>query len=309
MSIKGKMSELFVGKAEVNMFPLIGNKINIPYSTIKRIDYCFAERFKYGFMDFISKDNVLNRFEFGFRSNEPMQRAVDFIQSQCPYMYLRKCELNESENDRSVRIVPIFWQKELGVPSGGMDIHQTDKGEVYLNTDKRIFYSLIEYTWSGPEFKTVRSRTDIGSSSSKTNVQGTEVRKGKAAAVGAFISPIGVAAGSSKQIGKSTGVSNTFGNSLSNSSEISASIENDTNANITLKRIDDGKIYQIAFKCNRDLDARIRCFDFEKTETKTEIVFDTTKSLKGIKALKELLDMGAITQEEFDQKKNAILNL
>ena len=36
---------------------------------------------------------------------------------------------------------------------------------------------------------------------------------------------------------------------------------------------------------------------------------DTQKSLEGIKALKELLDMGAITQEEFESKKQILLNL
>ena len=35
---------------------------------------------------------------------------------------------------------------------------------------------------------------------------------------------------------------------------------------------------------------------------------DAADSLKGIKALKELLDMGAITQEEFDTKKRQLLN-
>ena len=33
---------------------------------------------------------------------------------------------------------------------------------------------------------------------------------------------------------------------------------------------------------------------------------DTQKSLEGIKALKELLDMGAITQEEFESKKQIL---
>lgn len=309
MSIKGKRSELFVGKSEVNIFNFWGNKTNISYSDTKRIDYCFAERFKYGFMDFISKDNVIKRFEFGTRSNEPMQRAVDFIQGQCPSMYLRKCEIDESEKDRSVCIVPIFWQKELGVPSGALTLHQTSNGEVYLNDDKRIFYSIIDYVWTGPEFRTIRSRTDIGKSSFKTNANTTEVKKGKAGAVGAFVSPIGVSAARFSQTGNTASTSSGFGDTLSNSSEVSASIENETNATITLKRIDDKKTFQIAFRCNRDIDARIRCFDFERQENKTEAVFDAKNSLDGIKALKELLDIGAITQEEFDKKKSLILNI
>ena len=36
---------------------------------------------------------------------------------------------------------------------------------------------------------------------------------------------------------------------------------------------------------------------------------NVSDSLKGIKALKELLDMGAITQEEFESKKRQMLDL
>ena len=42
-------------------------------------------------------------------------------------------------------------------------------------------------------------------------------------------------------------------------------------------------------------------------QSKPELVKDTADSLKGIKALKELLDMGAITQEEFETKKRQLL--
>ncbi|MDD3404492.1 MAG: SHOCT domain-containing protein [Hespellia sp.] len=35
---------------------------------------------------------------------------------------------------------------------------------------------------------------------------------------------------------------------------------------------------------------------------------DTVDALNGIKALKELLDIGAITQSEFDKKKEQLLN-
>ena len=42
---------------------------------------------------------------------------------------------------------------------------------------------------------------------------------------------------------------------------------------------------------------------------KEQITNDISQSLEGIKALKELLDMGVITQGEFEQKKNQLLNM
>ena len=65
----------------------------------------------------------------------------------------------------------------------------------------------------------------------------------------------------------------------------------------------------MSFKCTREIDSKIRCFDFSKIPDKAIIVNDVKQNLEGIKALKELLDIGALTQEEFDEKKKQILNM
>ena len=59
----------------------------------------------------------------------------------------------------------------------------------------------------------------------------------------------------------------------------------------------------------RETDAQIRCFNIQEERSVADASAEAAESLKGIKALKELLDMGAITQEEFDAKKNQLLNL
>ena len=99
----------------------------------------------------------------------------------------------------------------------------------------------------------------------------------------------------------------TKGHKTTNSQQIEKKVENSTVAFLTLISIDTKKVYKISFKCNTKLDATLRCFDIVTPDTKESIVIDTQKSLEGIKALKELLDMGAITQEEFNNKKTQLL--
>lgn len=61
--------------------------------------------------------------------------------------------------------------------------------------------------------------------------------------------------------------------------------------------------------CNTGIDSQLRCFNIQEEKSIADVSMDASESLKGIKALKELLDIGAITQEEFDAKKNQLLNL
>ncbi len=255
---------------------------------------------------FIEKNNNVTTFEFGIKSNEPIRKAVDFIKNNTP-LTLRECDLNEHEKDRSVYIVPVFGYKELGLSHDGFFIRQKESGEAYFNNDTRTFYILTEYKWDGPEFDSVTNRSDSQNSFSNTIEKSKGVTKGKGFGIGAVISPFGIAGGRSKQISRNHGSSVVAGNISSNSIERSGDVEKSTNATLSLKCVDDGKIYQLVFRCCREIDAIIKCFDFEYKQTKDDIIAYTSKSLEGIKALKELLDMGAITQEEFMKKKKELL--
>lgn len=106
---------------------------------------------------------------------------------------------------------------------------------------------------------------------------------------------------------KSRGTSQTKGSSTSNSHEFTNNVEKDTNATLSFKDLESGKIYKLSFKCNRNLDAKIRCFNLD--ESREDVIKDTSLSVEGFKALKELLDIGVITQEEFDLKKKQILGI
>ncbi len=67
--------------------------------------------------------------------------------------------------------------------------------------------------------------------------------------------------------------------------------------------MDINDIVSIVIGCNSLIDNKIKGMQIVKDQSIYEISKDTTDVLKGIKALKELLDIGAITQEEFEQKK------
>lgn len=47
----------------------------------------------------------------------------------------------------------------------------------------------------------------------------------------------------------------------------------------------------------------------KKSQTKTQEPTSTTERVEQLTQLKDLLDSGAITQEEFDQKKKELINL
>ncbi len=308
MSIKGITQELFVGKTEVNIFTFIGNQINIPYSNLKRIDYCFAERLKPGFMNFIKKDNSINKFEFGFKENDLIQKTADFIKEHCPSMDIRQCGFDDVKKDSSVYIVPVFGHKELGLPLAGFLMHQKSTGEIYFNRDTRNFYTLLDYEWDGPEFDKITQRQEHGITESETKTNGKSLKMGAGALVGSMFGPAGALIGTAVGAGGKK-KSKTQGQTHTNSTEVAKNVEKNTNATITIKDCDGNKVFKLCFKCNRDLDAKIKCFKFEKAETQKDVVESVSTSLEGIKALKELLDIGAITQEEFDRKKQQILSL
>lgn len=317
MSIKGITQEMYVGKEEINILTFMANKITLPFSDMKRIDYCYATTWKHGYMNFVMKNNDLTKFSFGGMANDPIARTINFVMQHYPSLDMREYEQGEIEKDRAVKIIPVFGHKELGLADGGFVIRQKPTGEVYFNDDTRVFYSIVNYEWDGPEFDQVtKSRSSTNTSS---NTVSDTVKKGKALKVGAgaligyAAGPVGALIGAgmgAASKGKSRTTSKTTGNSLTDGLQTTSNVEKLTNAIIVFRNLDNGKTYTVSFKCNRDMDVKIRCFDFEQTPVELEdVVKETTTSLEGIKALKELLDMGAITQDEFDAKKKQILGL
>ena len=84
MSIKGSGGELFLGKQEATIITFWGNKIKIPYDNLKRIDYSYFKFGDGGYIDFVDLTNRLRRFEFAKKANEPVSRAITFMQENNP---------------------------------------------------------------------------------------------------------------------------------------------------------------------------------------------------------------------------------
>lgn len=90
MSIKGTTKELFVGKSEVNIITFMGNKITIPYDSIKEIEYCLARGFSSGKLTFVKQTNEKVIFEFSSKVNDSILRAIDFISEHVATMVIKQ---------------------------------------------------------------------------------------------------------------------------------------------------------------------------------------------------------------------------
>ncbi len=229
-------------------------------------------------------------------------------------------KLQECNRDRSLSIYPTFGHIELGLPSPVV-IRQKSDGSVYFGLRDEDMYHLIGYEWNGPMYNQVVFAQANTNANTNQNYASQTVKKGKSGrmAAGAIIGTVlmpGVgtavgaaigAGGKSKQKTTGNSTANTYSNS--NSQQISKNVEQNTTAIIRLKRISDNTVHSLTVVCNTGIDAQLRCFNIWEEKSITDASMNATESLKGIKALKELLDMGAITQEEFDAKKNQMLNL
>lgn len=306
MSIKGTTKDLYIGKTGVNLINFIGNKKSVDYSEMKRIDYCFASGSRSGYMNFILKSHSIEKFVFNASSNEPISRTIAFIREHAPVLLLEEHNLDEKEKTLCVRIVATFGYKELGL-SSFITINQMPNGNVYFNDDVTSYYSITEYTWDGANYETLTTST------TKEKSTGKEVKKGKSLKIGAgavlggaIAGPVGALVGTAMGAG-SKGKSNSKSNAVSDTVQHSKNVETDTIATLSLRSLDSGKVFKVSFKCNTLIDSKIRCLSI--VPTKDLLTADISQSLEGIKALKELFDMGIISQEEFDAKKRQLLNL
>ena len=200
----------------------------------------------------------------------------------------------------SVRISPISGHKELGLSMFGVTLNQEDSGDVMFNTDESVKYRLMDYEWGGPQYKVVTTSKTTGKNKEKTK------RKGRVAGalIGTMLLPgVGTAIGGLHGTG-----SKTKGKDNSKTAQTEDAVEKFSPATLTLKEVASGKIYRLVFNCNTSIDAQIRCFSFDDSPSIAEAP-SASDAIEQIKSLKELLDIGIITQEEFNAKKRQLLGL
>jgi hypothetical protein len=219
----------------------------------------------------------------------------------------KRTELNQLIREQSTQT-----HTTLQISTGFQQIHtssvatmyQRPDGTVYFNRNASIRYILLDYMWSGPRFNTITNTVSNTNTTSKTKGKSGKMAAG--AVVGTLLLPgVGTAVGAAVGAG---GKKKKNSQSITTNNTVQQSRELNTPATLRLKNIESNEYISIVISCNTVIDSQIKCFQFMTEQSKTELVKDTTDSLKGIKALKELLDMGAITQEEFETKKKRLLN-
>lgn len=308
MVIKGNSKELFLAKTRVSILTLLGNEISIDYEDIKRIDYCFGSGLKSGYVDFITRQGKKEEFPFSSGKNDEVQRGIAAINKKFPSIPIEEHLLGEERKKRSIKIQCLFGYKEIGLTSPFVTITQEPDGRIFFDNNNITFYRLLDYQWGGPQYETLTTSETKGTSSSETVKKGKALKIGAGALLGSIAGPAGMLAGAAMGAG-SKGKSKTIGINNSAISQMTKNIETGSAATLTFLNLDNQKTYTISIKCNSDLNSKIICFDFYKPENLNDISRNIGDTLSSIKNLKELLDMGAITQEEFELKKNQILSL
>lgn len=229
---------------------------------------------------------------------------------------LIKSELEKKELERqnSQRIMSHIFVP-LSIKAGGIGIigscvmrQRPEDGLVYFNTDESRLFELIDYSWNGPIFDVITQ------SQSNSNISTTTVKKGKSGkmAAGALIGTV-LFPGVGTVVGAAIGAggkskNSTSGNNFSTGNQVTRRIEQPSIAILKLKHIGSGNVIPITIVCNSDIDAKIKCFQFKPQQTASELSKQNIDMLKGIKALKELYDMGALSEEEYEKKKSQLLS-
>lgn len=301
MSIKGIKEDLYIGKKEINIITFWGNKETVEYTNMKRIDYKYAETFNPGFIDFVTNEDK-RRFKFNAKSNDKIGQAVDYIVNACPGLPIITVTKRDIEKEHSSMLFIINGYKEMGLPSQRVVLKQRADGGTYFNDDNRIYYVMTGYEWNGPEYDKAISSSGQTVSNSETKKKGKALRIGAGAIVGSIFGPAGALIGGSMGAG-SKGRSRTTGTTNTSSATVEKHVENDTIAFITLEDPETHESYKLSVKCNTNIDANLKCFKIQEQEVASGAV----KALEEIKALKDLFELGIISEDEFNKRKQNIL--
>lgn len=235
---------------------------------------------------------------FGDLIRNATNKATDLVKNEIDKQVdsIRNYPERQAELRRMQEEQANMQRVSLQINSGIQLIHASPMSTMYQRQDGTVFFNnnfndkflFIDYHWSGPVYET--------STNSTTNTSGQEISKGYG--VGVAVGSFAGAAGKGKK----------NKNSRSNTSSIQRQMEVLTPATLKFKNMDTNAIVSIVIGCNTLIDSQIKGMQIIPEQSVHEVSKDTTDALNGIKALKELLDMGAITQEEFDQKKQQLLN-
>ena len=222
---------------------------------------------------------------------------------------------NKNKNGDISMTLEITAGKEnlnMGFLSSRVKMAQNADKLVYFDSLPDKYFKLADYTWDGPTYKTVTTSKEKGKS--KTKDKGKEKRKGGlgGAVVGTLLMPgVGTAIGymaTSKKVKKGKGTTTTNVNTIVDENQV----ETDNTATIQVADAETGATFSIGIKCNSKINIDLDRFDWSDVNVEEETPIQEARQIESdavklLKEYKELLDMGVITQEEFDQKKKSLL--
>ncbi|MBO1306162.1 SHOCT domain-containing protein [Enterococcus sp. 669A] len=196
----------------------------------------------------------------------------------------------------AINEVGIFSRFFIELAAGAGPLHapgkvllvQLNDNRIILDTEKPEYYYLIERSFQGPAYKSVFSSKTIKNTTDKTNV------------ISEFFG-----------LGKNNDKTNA--DSLQKTVETSRDVEIKSLATIKLFRISDGKILTAAVHADTEdyseilslqLHPMMEAVDYEdKAAIAEKISITPDEAVERLKQLKELFDLGILSEDEFAEKK------
>lgn len=236
------------------------------------------------------------------------------------------------ENRKQISDVGIFTQTSLQLQSGAEALKTSPTTIVYQLNDDRIFfdkkepefYYLLDRDFSGAKFKeefTSSTKGDrITDSNTKTKKKGKTGRVATGALIGSLIMPgIGTAVGAyagGKGKDKKNKKNNKTTTSKESVRETRREVEVPSLATLTLLRISDNKQFIISVSATTADYSRIQTLQLKpnasidnKEKQTSSANMSRDEAIEKLKELKELADLGILTDEEFEGKRKEFIKL
>ena len=218
-------------------------------------------------------------------------------------------ELTPAEKPvRVLRLRVISGKESFDLPSRKTPflLRQWKDGYVTI-ADMPEKYTLMDYEWNGPEYRTVEKTTTTSRTKGKSKEKTKRRGHLTGAVIGTAIAPgVGTIVGAAVGTGKKTKGKNNS-TTTGTATTTSDNIEVDSYASMKMRNVETNQVNTIGFYCSSNIDMQLKSFNISKSSDAVENVRNQKTSVELLKDYKELLDSGIITQEEFNQKKTELL--